>query len=95
MDSKLKKQFESSDNSLVFVHILLLITSVVLAIGSMIAGIIMWGNADLGSTHYNHTLTGLGFAFFFGGPVLFFVGYKLAMAAVWLMFDIKVESILS
>ena len=97
MNERLQMAFEKSDKSIRTLRALLLFLAILIALGGVVAGIVLWANSQ--ETYYSyysyHSSTnglyvGLGFACFFGAPLLAIIGYRVEMILVWLMFDIKV-----
>ncbi|MBO4423508.1 MAG: hypothetical protein J5879_08715 [Clostridia bacterium] len=78
--SKAQYMYQKSDASIRRVKIILLISTIILIIASVIAGIVLWTQSEVG----------LGFLFALGIPLAAIVSYNLSMAYLWSMFDIKV-----
>ena len=72
--------YQKSDASIRRVKNILLISTIILIIASVIAGIVLWTQSEVG----------LGFLFALGIPLAAIVSYNISMAYLWSMFDIKV-----
>ena len=99
MNEKIQMAFEKSDKSIRTLRGLLLFLAILIALGGVVAGIVLWANSQ--EEHYssfanryysstNSLYVGLGFACFFGAPLLAIIGYRVEMIVVWFLFDVKV-----
>ena len=84
MSEPMQRAFEKSDRSVRVLRGILLLFAIIIALGGVVAGIVLWANSQ------DELYVGLGCACFFGAPLLAVLMYQLEMVLVWALFDLKV-----